>query len=111
MSLSTASRRVPLVSGPPTGDWEVARPAASGRRDRDGLCLFRVIQGLSAALMIPAALAVVVSAFPLRERGKALAIFFGISGGLTAIILCLLLPEAKTAPAEVQAPLNKIEQA
>jgi EmrB/QacA subfamily drug resistance transporter len=49
------------------------------------IVFFRVIQGLSAALMIPAALAVVVSAFPLGERGKALAIFFGISGGLTAI--------------------------
>jgi EmrB/QacA subfamily drug resistance transporter len=49
------------------------------------IIVFRVIQGLSAALMIPAALAVVVSAFPLRERGRALAIFFGVSGGLTAI--------------------------
>ena len=35
--------------------------------------------------MIPAALAVVVSAFPVRERGRAMAIFFGVSGGLTAI--------------------------
>ena len=26
-----------------------------------------------------------VASFPLRERGKAMAIFFGISGGLTAI--------------------------
>jgi xanthine permease XanP len=33
------------------------------------------------------------------------------SGGLMAIILCLLLPEAKTAPAEAPAPLNKVEQA
>ena len=49
------------------------------------IIIFRVIQGLSAALMIPAALAVVVAAFPLRERGKALAIFFGVSGGLTAV--------------------------
>ena len=49
------------------------------------IVIFRIIQGLSAALMIPAALAVVVSAFPLRERGRALAIFFGVSGGLTAI--------------------------
>ena len=49
------------------------------------IIVFRVIQGLSAALMIPAALAVVVSAFPLQERGRALAIFFGVSGGLTAI--------------------------
>ena len=49
------------------------------------LIVFRVVQGLSAALMIPAALAVVVSSFALAERGRALAIFFGISGGLTAI--------------------------
>ena len=35
--------------------------------------------------MIPAALAVVVAAFPIAERGRALAIFFGVSGGLTAI--------------------------
>ncbi|WP_098961074.1 MFS transporter [Pseudonocardia sp. N23] len=49
------------------------------------IIVFRAMQGLSAALMIPAALAVVVASFPLRERGKALAIFFGVSGGLTAI--------------------------
>jgi MFS family permease len=35
--------------------------------------------------MFPAALAIVVQTFPLRERGKALALFFGIAGGLTAI--------------------------
>jgi len=46
---------------------------------------FRVIQGAFAALMFPAAVGIVVASFPLRERGKALAIFFGISGGLTAI--------------------------
>jgi len=33
------------------------------------------------------------------------------SGGLTAIILCLLLPEAKTTRVESAAALNKIEQA
>ncbi len=49
------------------------------------IVFFRVVQGFSAALMIPAALAVVVASFPLRERGRALAIFFGVSGGLTAI--------------------------
>ena len=49
------------------------------------IVLFRVLQGFSAAVMIPAALAVVVSSFPIGERGKALAIFFGVSGGLTAI--------------------------
>ena len=44
-----------------------------------------MIQGAGAALMFPAALAIVVAAFPLRERGKAMAIFFGVTGGLTAV--------------------------
>ena len=46
---------------------------------------FRVLQGATAALLFPAAVGIVVASFPLRERGKAMAIFFGISGGLTAI--------------------------
>jgi MFS family permease len=46
---------------------------------------FRVLQGVGGALMFPAALAIVVNTFPLHERGKALALFFGIAGGLTAI--------------------------
>jgi EmrB/QacA subfamily drug resistance transporter len=46
---------------------------------------FRVLQGVFGALMIPAALAIVVDAFPIHERGRALAIFFGVSGGLTSI--------------------------
>ena len=49
------------------------------------IIVFRVLQGFSGALMIPAALAVVVATFPIAERGKALAIFFGVSGGLTAV--------------------------
>jgi len=46
---------------------------------------FRVLQGATAALMFPAAVGIVVASFPLRERGRAMAVFFGISGGLTAI--------------------------
>ena len=46
---------------------------------------FRVVQGAGGAIMFPAALAIVVQTFPLRERGKALATFFGIAGGLTAV--------------------------
>ncbi|MGZ4489685.1 MAG: MFS transporter [Nocardioidaceae bacterium] len=46
---------------------------------------FRAVQGFGAALMFPAALAIVVQTYPLRERGRALAAFFGIAGGLTAI--------------------------
>jgi EmrB/QacA subfamily drug resistance transporter len=46
---------------------------------------FRVVQGAGGAIMYPAALAIVVNTFALRERGRALALFFGIAGGLTAI--------------------------
>jgi EmrB/QacA subfamily drug resistance transporter len=46
---------------------------------------FRVLQGAFAALMFPAALAIVVRAFPQHERGRALAAFFGITGALTAV--------------------------
>jgi EmrB/QacA subfamily drug resistance transporter len=49
------------------------------------IIFFRVAQGAAAALMFPAAVAIVVASYPLRERGRAMAIFFGISGGLTAI--------------------------
>lgn len=49
------------------------------------LITFRALQGAGGAIMYPAALAIVVSAYGLRERGKALALFFGIAGGLTAI--------------------------
>jgi len=49
------------------------------------IVVFRATQGVGGALMFPAALAIVVSTFPLRERGRALAIFFGIAGGLTAV--------------------------
>ena len=46
---------------------------------------FRAVQGAGGAIMFPAALAIVVQTFELRQRGKALALFFGIAGGLTAI--------------------------
>ncbi len=49
------------------------------------MIVFRVLQGAGAALMVPAALAIVVSSFEMGERGRALAIFFGVTGGLTAV--------------------------
>jgi EmrB/QacA subfamily drug resistance transporter len=63
-----------LCGATPTGD--LAEP---------WMITFRLIQGAGAALMFPAALAIVIGAFPLRERGKALAIFFAAAGGLTAV--------------------------
>src|ERR1700735_5197012 len=49
------------------------------------LVTFRAVQGLGGAIMFPAALAIVVQTFDLHSRGRALALFFGIAGGLTAI--------------------------
>ena len=43
---------------------------------------FRVIQGAGAAFMIPASFAIVVGAFDVSTRGRALAAFFGIQSGL-----------------------------
>jgi EmrB/QacA subfamily drug resistance transporter len=49
------------------------------------LVTFRLLQGAGGALMFPAALGIVVQTFPLRQRGRALALFFGVAGGLTAV--------------------------
>ena len=58
-------------------------PAGSGAEA--WIVAFRALQGAGGAIMFPAALAIVVQTFPLNERGRALALFFGIAGGLTAI--------------------------
>jgi EmrB/QacA subfamily drug resistance transporter len=63
-----------LCGATPTGDLAEA-----------WIIVFRLIQGAGAALMFPAALAIVVASFPVDQRGKALAIFFAVTGGLTAI--------------------------
>jgi EmrB/QacA subfamily drug resistance transporter len=57
----------------------------TGSLDEPWLITFRLIQGAGAALMFPAALAIVLGAFPIRERGRAMAIFFAVTGGLTSI--------------------------
>ena len=67
-----------------------AASAMCGLTPRGGLAeawivTFRAVQGAGGAIMFPAALAIVVQTYPLRERGRALALFFGIAGGLTAI--------------------------
>ena len=63
-----------LCGATPTGDLSEA-----------WIIVFRVIQGAGAAIMMPAALAIVIASFPVNERGKAMAIFFAITGGLTSI--------------------------
>ena len=57
----------------------------TGRRREAWLIAARLLQGAFGALLFPAALAIVFNAFAARERGKALALFFGISGALTSI--------------------------
>lgn len=49
------------------------------------LIFFRVLQGASAAFLFPSALAIVIATFPVRERGRAMAAFFGITGALTGL--------------------------
>jgi EmrB/QacA subfamily drug resistance transporter len=60
-----------------------ATPAGSGAEA--WLITFRALQGVFGAIMVPAAVAVVVASFPIAERGKAMALFFTVSGALTAI--------------------------
>ena len=91
---SRSRRCSPSAAGSPTspatgawsliGDRHLRRPPrrSAARRPTGSLAetwliVFRVIQGAGAAIMFPAALAIVVAAYPVDERGKALAIFFG----------------------------------
>jgi EmrB/QacA subfamily drug resistance transporter len=57
----------------------------SGSAAEAWLVTSRAVQGAGAAIMFPAAIAIVVVTFDLRSRGRALALFFGIAGALTAI--------------------------
>jgi EmrB/QacA subfamily drug resistance transporter len=57
----------------------------SGGAAEAWLVTFRALQGAGGAIMFPAAIAIVVATFDLHSRGRALALFFGIAGALTAI--------------------------
>src|SRR4051794_15285904 len=57
----------------------------SGALAEGWLIAFRALQGAGSALMYPAALAIVAGSYRAEQRGKALAIFFGAAGGLTAV--------------------------
>jgi EmrB/QacA subfamily drug resistance transporter len=57
----------------------------TGSAGQDWIIVCRVLQGASAAFLFPAALAIVVATYDVSERGKYLAIFFSISGALTAV--------------------------
>src|SRR6202161_439682 len=57
----------------------------TGSAGETWMIVFRVLQGASAAVLFPAALAIVVASYPVSERGKALAIFFSVTGGFTGV--------------------------
>ena len=79
------------------GEWSrrrdrLRRLLGAVRRDADGrlgeawIISFRVLQGAFAAMLFPAGAGDRrPRAFPLSERGRALAAFFGITGALTAV--------------------------
>jgi MFS family permease len=94
------------ASGLNPDDWyPVSVPVAAARREAAGAiavcagcaarepCLELSLRNWAAGrygvwggtVLFPAALAIVVETFDLRSRGRALALFFGIAGGLTAI--------------------------
>ncbi|GAA1159293.1 MFS transporter [Streptomyces hebeiensis] len=58
---------------------------AGGDVAQGWLIAFRATQGVGAALLFPAALAVVTETFPAERRGRALALFFGWSAVLTVL--------------------------
>ncbi|MFD9739821.1 DHA2 family efflux MFS transporter permease subunit [Umezawaea sp. NPDC059074] len=45
----------------------------------------RVLQGVSGAIMFPAAIGILVQSFPRESRGKAMAMFFAITGAMTSV--------------------------
>ncbi|MBW8059099.1 MAG: MFS transporter [Solirubrobacterales bacterium] len=53
--------------------------------DSTSLVVSRVVQGVGAALMMPATLSIITDAFPAGERGKAMGMWAGVSGLALAV--------------------------
>jgi EmrB/QacA subfamily drug resistance transporter len=53
--------------------------------DATSLVLSRVVQGVGAALMMPATLSIITNAFPAQERGKAMGMWAGVSALALAV--------------------------
>ncbi len=51
----------------------------------DQLIIFRVIQGIGSAMMIPGSLAIINNSFPENKRGRAIGLWSGFSGGVAAL--------------------------
>ncbi|MFP3467098.1 MFS transporter [Leifsonia sp. SIMBA_070] len=59
--------------------------APTGDLAEPWLVTARALQGVSGAIMFPAAIGIVVDGFARESRGRAMAIFFAITGAMTAI--------------------------
>ncbi len=51
----------------------------------DALIAFEGLQGIGSALMVPQSLAIINACFPREERGRAIGLWAGISGGIAAL--------------------------
>jgi len=49
------------------------------------LIAFQALQGIGSALMVPQSLAIINACFPSKERGRAIGLWAGISGGIAAL--------------------------
>jgi EmrB/QacA subfamily drug resistance transporter len=49
------------------------------------LTLFRAIQGIGAAMMVPGSLSIISTSFDSKEQGKVIGLWSGISGGVAAL--------------------------
>ena len=67
------------------GDLLPLRDRAGRRFGEVWLITTRAMQGASAAIMVPAAVGIVVQSFEVARRGRAMAIFFAVTGAMTAI--------------------------
>ena len=59
--------------------------APQGELGQDWLIAARALQGVGAALMMPVSAVIVMAAFDVRERGRAMAIYVGLSQVFLAI--------------------------
>lgn len=65
--------------------FSIASLACGLAQSITALIVFRIVQGIGAAIMTPGTLAIIIRAFPLRQHGLAIGIYGGISGlGLIA---------------------------
>ena len=49
------------------------------------LIIFRALQGIGAAMMVPGSLSIIITSFDPKEHGKAIGLWSGISGGIAAL--------------------------